>query len=271
MSAPEPAASPRLLIADDEEAVREQLAEALATAWPEARIVARCEHGAEAWDQWLALEPDAAFLDIRMPGLTGIEVAQRIAGRCPVVFVSAYGDHALQAFDAGALDYVVKPVDQERLARSVARLKRQLARGSEGAADPSPQASSDAALAAVLARLAPPRPPQPRHLQASVGKEVRLIPLAEVLYFESDSRYTRVVYLPAGGRQQDALLRSPLKDLHALLDPALFTQVHRSVIVATAAMASAVRDDDGSMRLRLRGSPDVLPVSRPFQGLFKGQ
>lgn len=120
-------------------------------------------------------------------------------------------------------------------------------------------------------RLAPPRPPQPLHVQASVGKEVRLIPLAEVLYFESDSRYTRVVHRPEGGRQQDALLRSPLKDLHALLDPSQFTQIHRSVIVATRAMDSAVRDDDGSMRLRLRGSPDVLPVSRPFFGLFKGQ
>jgi len=267
---------PRLLIADDEQAVREQLAEALAAAWPEATLVAQCEHGAEAWDQWLALEPDACFLDIRMPGLTGIEVAQRIAGRCPVVFVSAYGDHALQAFDAGALDYVVKPVDAHRLAKSVDRLKRQMERDAPGgqACDLGGSAAAeapDAALAALLARLAPPRPPQPLHVQASVGKEVRLIPLAEVLYFESDSRYTRVVHRPEGGRQQDALLRSPLKDLHALLDPSQFTQIHRSVIVATRAMDSAVRDDDGSMRLRLRGSPDVLPVSRPFFGLFKGQ
>jgi DNA-binding LytR/AlgR family response regulator len=250
----------RILIADDEEAVREQLAEALAVAWPEAQIVAQCEHGAEAWDQWLALQPDAAVLDIRMPGLTGIEVAQRIAGRCPVVFVTAYGDHALQAFDAGAVDYLVKPVDAERLAQAVARMKKQLAQ---------PPAPNEA-LAALLAGLAPPRPPQPLHVQASVGKEVRLIPLAEVLYFESDSRYTRVVF-DSGQGQQDALLRTPLKELLAVLDPAQFTQIHRSVIVATRAMSTALRDDDGGMRLKLRGSPDVLTVSRPFHGLFKGQ
>ena len=253
--------NPRIFIADDEDAVREQLAEALAEAWPEAQIVAQCEHGAEAWDQWLLLQPDAVFLDIRMPGLSGIEVAQRIAGRCPVVFVSAYGDHALQAFEAGAVDYVVKPVDPARLAQAVARVRKQLSQPTE----------PDTALAALLARLAPPRPPQPLHLQASVGKEVRLIALAEVLYFESDSRYTRVVFQPPGGAQQDALLRTPLKDLLAQLDPAQFTQIHRSVIVATRAMSTALRDDDGSMRLRLRGSADVLPVSRPFHGLFKGQ
>jgi DNA-binding LytR/AlgR family response regulator len=252
--------SPRILVADDEAAVREQLVESLARVWPDACVVAECEHGAEAWDQWLAQEPDAAFLDIRMPGLSGIEVAQRIQGRCPVVFVTAFGDHALQAFDSGAVDYVVKPVDPDRLARAVARVQQQLGQ---------PRGPDDA-LAALLARLVPRRPPQPRHLQASVGREVRLIPLVEVLYFESDSRYTRVVF-QAGHGQQEALLRTPLKDLLAVLDPSQFTQIHRSVVVATAAMASAVRDDDGGMRLRLRGSPDLLPVSRPFQGLFKGQ
>jgi DNA-binding LytR/AlgR family response regulator len=189
-----------------------------------------------------------------------------------VVFASAYGDHALQAFDAGAVDYVVKPVSADRLAQAVARVKKQLAR-------PAAMGAPDAALAALLERLAPPRRAQPQHLQASMGKEVRLIALAEVLYFESDSRYTRVVFQPDGGdavgeprnKQQDALLRTPLKELLAVLDPAQFTQIHRSVIVATRAMATAVRDDDGSMRLKLRSSPDLLPISRPFHGLFKGQ
>ncbi|KQY89251.1 LytTR family DNA-binding domain-containing protein [Pelomonas sp. Root1444] len=252
----------RLLIADDEPAPREQLAEVLAQAWPAARIVAQAEHGADAWDQWLAHEPDACFLDIRMPGLSGIDVARRIAGRCPVVFVTAYGDHALQAFDAGAVDYLVKPLDAQRLAQAVTRLRERLQR---------PAVDGDA-LQRLLARLGDGqrRPAWPDTLQAGVGKEVRLIRMADVLYFESDSRYTRVVYVEAG-QQRDALLRTPLKDLLAQLDPARFQQVHRSVVVAAAQIATAVRDDDGGMLLRLRGSADTLPVSRPFQGLFKPQ
>jgi DNA-binding LytR/AlgR family response regulator len=252
----------RLLIADDEPAPREQLAEALAQAWPESRIVAQARHGADAWDQWLAHEPDVCFLDIRMPGLSGIDVARRIAGRCQVVFVTAYGDHALQAFDAGAVDYLVKPLDVDRLAQTVARLKQALQR---------PTPSTDA-LQQLLAQLAGQqrRPAWPDTLQAGVGKEVRLIRIDDVLYFESDSRYTRVVYTDAG-QQRDALLRTPLKDLLAQLDPARFQQVHRSTVVASAQIASALRDDEGGMALRLRGSPDVLAVSRPFQGLFKGQ
>ncbi|MBP8145340.1 LytR/AlgR family response regulator transcription factor [Pseudorhodoferax sp.] len=262
--------TPRLLIADDEPAMREQLAAALALAWPPARIVAQAEHGADAWDLWLEHQPDACFLDIRMPGLSGIEVAQRIAGRSAVVFVSAYGDHALAAFDAGAVDYVVKPVDPARLAQAVARLRlRQPAphRALEPALDP---AADTTALQTLLRQLQPPRAAQPAALQAAVGKEVRLIALDSVLYFESDSRYTRVVYFEAG-QQRDALLRTPLKDLLAQLDMQQFTQVHRSVIVASRQMASAIRDEDGGMRLRLRQSDDLLPVSRPFQGLFKGQ
>jgi DNA-binding LytR/AlgR family response regulator len=252
----------RLLIADDEPAPREQLADALALAWPEARIVASAEHGADAWDQWLAHEPDVCFLDIRMPGLSGIDVARRIAGRCPVVFVTAHGDHALQAFDAGAVDYLVKPLDMDRLAQTVARLKQTLQR-------PAPDAG---ALQLLLAQLAGQqrRPAWPDTLQACVGKEVRLIRVEDVIYCESDARYTRVVYAEAG-QQREALLRTPLKDLLAQLDPARFQQVHRSVVVASAQIASAVRDDDGGMVLRLRGSPDTLTVSRPFQGLFKGQ
>ncbi len=249
----------RLLIADDEPAPREQLAEALAAAWPEARIVAQATHGADAWDQWLAHEPDVCFLDIRMPGLSGIDVARRIAGRCPVVFVTAFGDHALQAFDAGAVDYLVKPLDPERLAQTVTRLKQR------------PAADNDA-LQRLLVQLAGSqrRPAWPDTLQAGMGKEVRLIRIADVLYFESDSRYTRVVYAE-GGEPRDALLRTPLKDLLALLDPARFQQVHRSTVVASAQIASAVRDDDGGMRLRLRDTADTLAVSRPFQGLFKPQ
>jgi len=252
----------RILIADDELAPREQLADALNAAWPQAEIVAQAEHGADAWDQWLAHQPEVCFLDIRMPGLTGIEVAQKIAGRSAVVFVTAYGDHALQAFDAGAIDYLVKPVEPARLAQAVDRLQQRLRQP--------PAVAESQALQQLLAQLVPRRPAQPETLQASVGKEVRLIRIADVIYFESDARYTRVVYRE-DGQQRDALLRTPLKELLTQLDPGQFMQVHRSVIVAGSQIASAVRDDDGGMQLRLRGSADLLTVSRPFQGLFKGQ
>jgi DNA-binding LytR/AlgR family response regulator len=254
----------RILIADDEAAPREQLAEALALAWPEARLVAQAEDGADAWDAWLEHEPDAVFLDIRMPGLSGIEVAKRIAGRSSIVFVTAFGDHALAAFDAGAVDYLVKPVDPERLGLAVARMRERLRRA--------PATTESGALQALLDRLVSEqrRADPPTTLQASVGKEVRLIRLEDVIYFESDSRYTRVVF-SSDGQDGEALLRTPLKELLTRLDERHFTQVHRSVIVAERHILSAVRSDDGSVHLRLRGRSETLPVSRPFHALFKGQ
>jgi DNA-binding LytR/AlgR family response regulator len=251
---------PRILIADDEEAPREQLRAALAAAWPEAELVAACVNGVDAWDAFLEQGPAVCFLDIRMPGLSGLDVARRIAASdepAAVVFVSAFGDHALAAFDAGAVDYVLKPVDPERLAQAVVRLRGRLAARS-------PVPDSAAVLRRLLAEQR--RPPPPAVLQAAVGREVRLIPVDEVIYFESDARYTRVVH--AGG---DALIRTPLKELLAQLDDTLFWQVHRSVIVNHRHIASAVRVDEGQMQLRLRGRGELLPVSRQFQGLFKGQ
>ncbi|MBB5202916.1 DNA-binding LytR/AlgR family response regulator [Inhella inkyongensis] len=261
-----------VLIADDEEAPREQLAEALAQAWPEARIVARCRHGADAWDQWLEHEPDVCFLDIRMPGLSGIEVAQRIAGRSEVVFVTAFGDHALAAFDAGAVDYVLKPLEPQRLAQAVERVRLRLSAVPATPQPPQSSAIDPASLQRLLAKLAQDlqRPARPEVIQASVGKEIRLIRLADVVYFEADTRYTRVVYRHEGA-DADALIRTPLKDLLAQLDEAQFTQIHRSVIVRSECIASAVRDDAGNMHLRLRGREERLPVSRQFQGLFKAQ
>lgn len=231
--------------------------------------MARCRHGADAWDQWLEHEPTVCFLDIRMPGLSGIEVARRIQGRSAVVFVTAHDEHALAAFDAGAIDYVLKPLDPERLAQAVARVRQRL----QPAASPTPAALDPAALQALLSQLGQslPRPPLPELIQASVGKEVRMIRLADVVYFESDSRYTRVVYQDEAGTDADALIRTPLKDLLAQLDEREFTQVHRAVIVRSAAIASALRDDAGNMQLRLRGRDTRLAVSRQFQGLFKGQ
>lgn len=217
-------------------------------------MVAEAANGIDAWDAFLEHEPDVCFLDIRMPGLGGIDVARRIAGRAPVIFVSAYGDHALAAFDAGALDYVLKPVDRARLAQAGARLNQRV-----------PPATAD--LQARLDRLAtPPRRTLLRVLQAAVGREVRLIQVEDVIYFESDTRYTRVV--THGG---EALLRTPLKELLLGLDDQQFWQVHRSIIVNHRHIGAAVRGDDGSMHLTLRNRSEQLPVSRHFQPLFKGQ
>jgi DNA-binding LytR/AlgR family response regulator len=251
--------NPTVLIADDEEAPRAQLRAALQRVWPEARVVAECANGVDAWDAFLEHEPQVALLDIRMPGLNGIEVAQRIAGKAAVVFVTAYGDHALAAFDAGAVDYVMKPVDDTRLAQAMERLKPRLTQTAPAAPE---------GLQALLAQLVGQTAKRPalEVIQAGVGKEVKLIRVAEVVYFEADARYTRVVH--EGG---EALIRTPLKELLAQLDESQFWQVHRSVIVNQRHIASAVRVDEGQMHVTLRGRSDKLPVSRHFQGLFKGQ
>jgi DNA-binding LytR/AlgR family response regulator len=246
------------LIADDEEAPREQLRAALARLWPELDIVAASSNGAEAWDDCLAFEPAIAFLDIRMPGLTGLEVARRLSALAApplIVFVTAFDDHALAAFDAGAVDYVLKPVEDERLAQTLARLRARLAQ-------PAPDTS---ALQRLLASLPQSRPAM-RPIQAGVGREVLLIPPEEVVYFESDQRYTRVVH-----QSGDALIRTPLRELLAQLDPDQFWQIHRSVLVNSRCIARAIRIDEGTMVVTLRGRDEKLPVSRQFQALFKGQ
>lgn len=259
----------KALVADDEEAPREQLLAALKSAFPSLNVVAIASNGVDAWDLFLEHEPAVCFLDIRMPGLSGIDVARRIAGRAAVVFATAHGDHALAAFDAGAVDYLMKPVDPERLAQTVTRLQGRLVDPLNDRRLPAPPDA--AALQAVLAQLAAPTRRAPLAvLQASVGREVKLIRTDEVIYFESDSRYTRIVFDSPGG-SGDALIRTPLKELLGQLDEQQFWQVHRSVIVNHRHVASAVRVDEGHMHLTLRGRPETLPVSRHFQGLFKGQ
>ncbi|MDP2006592.1 MAG: LytTR family DNA-binding domain-containing protein [Rubrivivax sp.] len=261
------------LVADDEEAPREQLLAALRAAWPALRVVATAANGVDAWDAFLEHEPDVCFLDIRMPGLSGIDVARRIGAQAAVVFATAYGDHALAAFDAGAVDYLLKPVDAERLAQTVTRLQSRLQSRLNTQLRPAPPAPPDTvALQALLAQLSAQvrRPPPLAGRAARGGREVRLIRTDEVVYFESDSRYTRIVFDgPAGAG--DALIRTPLKELLAQLDEQQFWQVHRSVIVNHRHVAAAVRVDEGHMHLTLRGRPETLPVSRHFQGLFKGQ
>lgn len=246
------------LIADDEEGPREQLRAALQRLWPELRIVAASENGVDAWDDYLEHEPALCFLDIRMPGLSGLEVARRLSALAEppqVVFVTAFGDHALSAFEAGAIDYVLKPVEDARLAQSLQRIRNRVA---------APPASPD--LQRLLQQLMPAARPAPRPIQASLGRETRLIAPEEVVYFESDNRYTRVVH-----REGEALIRTPLKELLGQLDAEQFWQIHRSVLVNSRCIASAIRVDENSMVLTLRGREERLPVSRQFQGQFKGQ
>jgi DNA-binding LytR/AlgR family response regulator len=198
-------------------------------------------------------------------------VARRLAALATpplIVFVTAYDDHALAAFDAGAMDYVLKPVDDERLAQTLTRLKAQLqARTQPGTAQPADAAPAAdmAALQRLLASLSQAKP-TPRPIQASVGREVQLIQPDDIVFFEADQRYTRVVH--HGG---DALIRTPLRELLAQLDPDQFWQIHRSVLVNSRCIAKAVRVDEGTMVVTLRGRDERLPVSRQFQALFKGQ
>lgn len=252
---------PTALIADDEETPRAQLLMALAQVWPELQVVQECVNGVDAWDTFLVHEPDVCFLDVRMPGLTGIDVAQRIGARAHVVFVTAHRDHALAAFDAGAVDYVLKPVDAGRLAQTVARVKARLAAPGAAPADLQPLLNQ---LAGQVRKPAPLEV-----IQAGAGKDVRLVRVEHVIYFESDGRYTRVVYTDAEG-DAEVLIRTPLKELIAQLDPTLFWQIHRSTIVNHGRIASALQIDEGNMVLTLRGRSETLPVSRPFQGLFRG-
>jgi DNA-binding LytR/AlgR family response regulator len=193
-----------------------------------------------------------------MPGLSGLEVAQRIAAsgvNTQIVFATAFDDHAVQAFQAGAVDYVMKPVQDERLVQTVARVQARLA-----------QPSQDMSALLKLLMQQAPRAVAPAFIQASVGREIKMIAPQEVVYFEADSRYTRVVY--TGG---EALIRTPLKELLASLDAQQFWQIHRSVIVNSAYIASAVRVDESNMHLLLKQRDEKLPVSRHFQSLFKAQ
>ncbi len=252
---------PDCIVAEDEELLRTSLLLQLGEAWPELRVVAECEDGASALEAIATHQPDVAFLDIRMPGLTGIQVAAALAQASPrtrVVFVTAYDQYAIEAFEKGAVDYLLKPVTSERLRATVQRLK---ARG--GGPD---QATLDALLQHLAQRPPSPSAPPPlAWITANSGRETRLIMLEDVAYFRADSKYTVVVTA-----EGESLLRTPLKELLAVLDPNRFRQVHRSTIVNLAAVASVVRDDSGKGQLRLRQRSETLPVSAPFMALFRG-
>lgn len=244
----------RALIADDEPHLALYLRQQLAMLWPELEIVQVAVNGVEAAHGIATLQPELAFLDIQMPGLTGLEVAQGIEGPTRVVFVTAYDSHAVEAFEHAALDYILKPVKTERLARTLERIRAACA-----------PAEDDARLSRALARLlATPAQPRLRYIRAGQGELTFLIAVEDVLFFHADDKYT-VVATKAG----EHLIRTPLTELAAQLDPELFWQVHRSTLVNLAFLDGTRRDESGRLFLRIRGHQRELPVSRAFVHLFK--
>jgi DNA-binding LytR/AlgR family response regulator len=240
------------LIAEDEPLLRRQLKARLEQAWPELIIVAEAENGAEALARAHEQNPDIAFLDIRMPVKDGLAVAEAIADSCHIVFVTAYDEYAVTAFEQGAVDYILKPVAADRIAKVVARLKSRLA-------------SPPADLAGVLQQLASRDAGGPlRWIKASLGNSMRLIPVDEVCYFQAEDKYTKVV--TASG---DALIRTTIRELFDELDPEVFWQVHRSTIVNLRAVARVERDYRDQPLIFLKDRPEQLTVSRTFAHLFK--
>ena len=251
----------RCVIAEDEALLREALVTLLADAWPNLQIVAECEDGAAALEAIVAHQPEIAFLDIRMPGLTGLEVAAAIGEASPstqIVFVTAYDQYAIDAFDKGAVDYLLKPIAPERLAATVQRVQSRLSHGN-------PDAEAFAAMLSQLGARLPAAVTEPLvWITASTGKETRLIMVDDIAYFQADNKYT--VVMTAEG---EALLRKPIRELLDVLDPALFKQIHRSTIVNLKAIASITRDDTGKGTVKLKSRPETLAVSQPFMTLFR--
>lgn len=247
------------IIADDERLMREQLRARLSEVWPELQILAEAKNGEEAVSAVNEHRPDLAFLDIRMPGMTGIEAAREIGDACHIVFITAYNEYAVDAFERGAVDYVLKPAEAERLAITVTRLKNRIG---------SKPSDLGALLSQISAKLDASGTGTPRsHLQwiqASVGQQLRMIPTAEVLFFRSDEKYTRVQT-----ESFEALIRKPIKELTDELDPEQFWQIHRATIVNAKAIAGVARDFRGRQLVLVKGHPEKLEVSRNYTYLFK--
>ncbi len=292
---------PRCVIADDERLMREQLRARLAEVWPELEIVAEAKNGMEAVALTETLHPQLVFLDIRMPGMTGVEAARKIAQLptddecadawpgCEVVFITAYDQYAVEAFEQGVVDYVLKPAQRDRLAVTVERIRKRLAQralsnvgsvGESGGADGAnvvanaDASSADAApsshtmqklLQNLSAQLNPNSAPRLRWVQATVGQTIQMIPVEDVLFFISDEKYTRVQTATL-----EALIRKPIKELVEELDADLFWQIHRSTLVNTRAIAGVGRDARGRQLVSVKGLAEKLEVSRSFSGLFKG-
>lgn len=282
--------APRAVLADDERLMREQLRARLAEVWPELEIVAEAKNGLEAVEQVDALRPDIVFLDIRMPGLAGVDAARQIAQLPPrdagaddgddellpeIVFITAYDQYAVEAFEQGVADYVLKPAERERLLLTVQRIRKRLAarRGGAAAAPAGPTGGDAPAgphLQQLLHKLAAGLNPgvAPQYLQwiqASVGQAIQMIPVDDVLFFISDEKYTRVQTA-----QVEALIRKPIKELVDELDPRCFWQIHRSTLVNVKAVAGVARDFRGRQIVSIKGHPQKLEVSRSYSGVFKG-
>jgi DNA-binding LytR/AlgR family response regulator len=241
------------IVAEDEATLRQQLVEQLGQLWPELDIVAEATDGIQALRLLDEHRPDVLFLDINMPGATGMEVARQANGRARVVFVTAYDEHAVAAFEQGAIDYVLKPISAARLFTTVSRLKERLG-------------SPPARLDAVLDRVATPATGRSylRWINASVGQNLRLITVDEIVYFQADNKYTRVVTSDG-----EALIRKPLKELVEELDPQLFWQIHRSTLVNARTIAGVTRDFRGRMLVKLKNRDDSLLVSDTYTHLFR--
>ena len=251
------------LIADDEPLLRDALARLLGSAWPELDIVAQARNGREAIDLFDAHKPDICFLDVQMPGKTGVEAAQHIGRRAHLVFVTAFDQYAVQAFAEGALDYLVKPIEPKRLADTVHRLQERL-RAAQPALDP------DALLQKLSIALNPQAAPQTlRWMRASVGPTVRLIAVQDIDFLRADEKYTQVAWRDEAGKPCEAVIRTALKDLLPQLDASQFAQVHRSVVVNLQAISHVTRGGNETADIHMKGRSETLPVSRTYLHLFR--
>lgn len=256
-------APPRALVADDEPLLRQALIRELAQAWPELKVVTQARGGNDALSRFEEHQPDVCFLDIHMPGLSGIEVARRIGRRAHVVFVTAFDSYALEAFEHGALDYLVKPIQRGRLAETVLRLQERL-----GSARPpiGTQALLDelASLLKVGAEV-----DNLRWIQARVGQSLRLIPVEAIDFLRADEKYTRVAWREDSGEKSEALISTSLRQLLARLDKEQFVQVHRSVVVNLRKVSHFTRNENETGNIHLKQREEVLPVSRGYLHLFR--
>ena len=247
--------APRAVIAEDEGNLREELRETLASVWPELEVCAEAADGVQALEALRSHKPDVLFLDIQMPGKNGLEVAREASGQCHVVFVTAYDNYAVSAFEHGALDYVMKPLTAQRVAQSVQRVRERLT---------STPANLEGLLDKLAGRLQGRRREYLRWVTASQGSETRLITMEEILYFRADNKYTVVVTA-----EQESMIRIPIRDLADQVDPDLFWQIHRGTLVNVNYIAGVTRDYRGHMALRLRRRTETLPVSDTYAHLFR--
>lgn len=256
------AATPTALVADDEPLLRDSLTRLLAAAWPELEIVALARNGREAVELFEQRQPAVCFLDVHMPGLSGVEAAGIIGRRAHLVFVTAFDQYAVEAFAHGALDYLVKPVEPARLADTVARLQERLR-------ESRPALNTETLILQLATQLQRGSPPTHlRWLRVGAGTAVRLVMVDDVDYLRSDGKYTQVAWR-ADGKPAQGLVSLPLKDLAAQLDPGQFAQVHRSVLVNLRSVAQVRRGENETADIHLKGRDEVLPVSRSYLHLFR--